>query len=284
VGTVGFVGLGNMGSVLAANLVDAGHDVVSHDVSGPGRNPDGAEFVSDVTQLAGRADVVVLSLPDGSVSEQVAREIAGAPQRRAAHVVDTSTVGLAAARAIDDLLRRAGVAYVDAPVSGGVAGARSRTLSVMYAGPDAACNAVEPVLAGLSDHRRRVGDRPGMAQALKLANNFLSATALAATSEAVAFGLSAGLDMGTILEVIDASSGRSAATSDKFPNHVLTGRYAAGFTNSLMSKDLKLYLGAVESLGAPSVMGRLTESVWERFARKEPGADFTRIYPFVEQG
>jgi 3-hydroxyisobutyrate dehydrogenase-like beta-hydroxyacid dehydrogenase len=123
-----------------------------------------------------------------------------------------------------------------------------------------------------------------MAQALKLANNFLSATALAATSEAVAFGLSAGLDMGTILEVIDASSGRSAATSDKFPNHVLTGRYAAGFTNSLMSKDLKLYLGAVESLGAPSVMGRLTESVWERFARKEPGADFTRIYPFVEQG
>ena len=218
------------------------------------------------------------------MSEQVARCIAGAPRRRAASVVDTSTVGVAAAQAIDDLLRAAGVAYVDAPVSGGVAGARARTLSVMYAGPEAACNAVEPVLAGLSDRRRRVGDRPGMAQALKLANNFLSATALAATSEAVAFGLSVGLDMGTMLEVIDASSGQSAATSDKFPNHVLTGRYAAGFANSLMAKDLKLYLGAVEALGAPSVLGRVTDSVWGRFADAEPGADFTRIYPFIEGG
>ena len=97
-------------------------------------------------------------------------------------------------------------------------------LSVMYAGPDAACQVVEPILAGLSDRNRRVGDRPGMAQALKLANNFLSATALAATSEAIAFGLSVGLDMQTMLEVIDASNGQSAATRDKFPNHVLTGR------------------------------------------------------------
>ena len=126
--------------------------------------------------------------------------------------------------------------------------------------------------------------QPGMAQALKLANNFLSATALAATSEAIAFGVSVGLDMRTMLEVIDASSGQSAATSDKFPNHVLTGVYGAGFANSLMSKDLKLYLGAVEELGAPSVLGRTTEAVWERFAESEPGADFTRIYPFVEGG
>ena len=151
----------------------------------------------------------------------------------------------------------------------------------MYAGPDATCRAVEPVLAGLSDRRRRVGERPGMAQALKLANNFLSATALAATSEAIAFGLSVGLDMATMIEVIDGSSGQSAATSDKFPNHVLTGRYGAGFANSLMAKDLELYLGAVEAQGVPSVLGSVTASVWERFAAEEPGADFTRIYPFV---
>ncbi len=279
--TVGFVGLGNMGSVLAGNLVGAGHRVMSHDVSGPGRSPAGAEFVSDLAQLARHADVVVLSLPDGGTAEQVARVIAEAPQRRVTHVVDASTVGVGAARAIDGLLARTGIAYVDAPVSGGIAGARARTLSVMYAGTDAACRAVEPVLAGLSDRRRRVGDRPGMAQALKLANNFLSATALAATSEAIAFGLSVGLDMETMVEVIDASSGQSAATSDKFPNHVVTGRYAAGFANSLMSKDLKLYMGAVEAQGAPSVLGSVTESVWDQFAAAEPGADFTRIYPFV---
>ncbi len=281
---VGFVGLGNMGSVLAANLVGAGLDVVTHDVSGPARNPEGAVFAAGVVELAARVDIVVLSLPDGGASEQVARAIAGVPERRTGHLIDTSTIGLAAAHAVDGLLAAAGIGYVDAPVSGGVAGARARTLSVMYAGSDAACDAVAPVLAGLSDRHRRVGDTPGMAQALKLANNFLSATALAATSEAIAFGVSVGLDMRTMLEVIDASSGQSAATSDKFPNHVLTGVYGAGFANSLMSKDLKLYLGAVEELGAPSVLGRTTEAVWERFAESEPGADFTRIYPFVEGG
>jgi 3-hydroxyisobutyrate dehydrogenase len=281
---VGVVGLGNMGSSLAANLVGWGHDVLTHDVAGPGRNPDGATFVPGVAEIAGGADVVVLSLPDGSVSERVAGEIAVTAGRRATHVVDTSTIGVAAARSIDALLADAGVAYVDAPVSGGVAGARARTLAVMYAGPDAACAAVEPVLAGLSDRRRRVGDRPGMAQALKLANNFLSATTLAATSEAIAFGLSVGLDMATMLEVLDASSGRSGATNDKFPNHVLTGSYAAGFANSLMAKDVRLYVGAVEAQGGPSVLGHVTADVWERFAAAEPGADFTRIYPFVEGG
>jgi 3-hydroxyisobutyrate dehydrogenase len=281
VDTVGFVGLGNMGNVLAGNLVEAGHDVMSHDVSGPGRSPAGAEFVTDVAELARRTDVVVLSLPDGLVSEQVARAIARTPQRRVTHVVDTSTVGVGAAQAIDVLLAEAGATYVDAPVSGGVAGARARSLLVMYAGTDVACRAVEPVLAGLSDRRRRVGHRPGMAQALKLANNFLSATALAAASEAIAFGLSVGLDMETMLEVIDSSSGQSVASSDKFPNHVLTGRYAAGFANSLMAKDLKLYVGAVETQGAPSVLGTVTESVWEQFAAAEPGVDFTRIFPFV---
>jgi 3-hydroxyisobutyrate dehydrogenase-like beta-hydroxyacid dehydrogenase len=152
----------------------------------------------------------------------------------------------------------------------------------MYAGDDAACAHVEPVLAGLSDRRTRVGDRPGLAQALKLANNFLSATALAATSEAVAFGRSVGLDPATMIEVLDASSGRSTATSDKFPEHVLTGRYASGFANSLMDKDVRLYLRAVEEQGRPAPIGRVVASVWERFAAAEPGADFTRIFPFVE--
>jgi 3-hydroxyisobutyrate dehydrogenase-like beta-hydroxyacid dehydrogenase len=278
---VGFIGLGNMGSVLAANLVGAGFEVVTSDVAGPERSPEGAEFVDDVARMAARTDIVVLSLPNGSACEQVARTIAGAAPRRVRHVVDTSTVGVDASEVVEGVLTAAAIGYVDAPVSGGVAGARARTLSVMYAGPDAACEAVEPVLAGLSDRRRRVGDRPGMAQALKLANNFLSATALAATSEAIAFGLSVGLRMETMLEVIDASSGQSAATRDKFPNHVLTGVYAAGFANSLMSKDLKLYLAAVEAQGTPSVLGGVTESVWEEFATAEPGADFTRIYPYV---
>ena len=175
--------------------------------------------------------------------DPAATELAATDGRRVATVVDTSTIGVDAARAIDAELGTAGIAYVDAPVSGGVAGARARTLFVMVAGTDAACDAARPVLAGLGDRRRRVGGRPGVAQALKLASNFLPATALAATSEAVAFGQSVGLDMA--------------------------------------AKDLRLYLAEVEAAGGPSAIGVLTTSIWRRSARDEPGADFTRIYPFV---
>lgn len=279
--TVGFVGLGNMGAVLAANLVQAGHPLVTHDTLGPARSPEGAVHVPSAVEVARRAEVVVLSLPDGAVSEKVARELLAAAECRVRYVVDTSTVGVAASRTIADLLAEEGIAYVDAPVSGGVAGARARTLTVMYAGADEACSRVEGVLAGLSDRRRRVGERPGMAQALKLANNFLSATTLAATSEAVAFGLSVGLDMATMLDVLNGSSGRSAATDDKFPRHVLTGHYAAGFTNSLMAKDVRLYLDAIGEQGGPASLGRVAAAVWEDFAAAEPGADFTRIFPFT---
>jgi 3-hydroxyisobutyrate dehydrogenase-like beta-hydroxyacid dehydrogenase len=278
---VGFVGLGNMGSALASNLVQAGHAVVAHDVLGPERTPAGASWAPAAADIARRAEIVVLSLPDAAASEQVARALLAAGDRRTTHVVDTSTIGVHAAESLAALLAGESVAYVDAPVSGGVAGARARTLAVMVAGSDAACARIAPVLAGLSDRCQRVGDRPGLAQAMKLANNFLSATALAATSEAISFGLSVGLDMATMLEVLNAASGRSAATSDKFPDHVLTGRYAAGFSNSLMAKDVQLYLRAVEERGGPASLGAVTASVWERFARAEPGADFTRIYPFV---
>jgi 3-hydroxyisobutyrate dehydrogenase len=281
VSALGFIGLGNMGGALATNLVAAGHDVVAYDLRGPEGCPEGAHFAAGVAEVARETEIVVFSLPNGSVSQLVAHEILDAGGRTT-HVVDTSTVGVASARSTDGVLTAAGVGYVDAPVSGGVAGARARTLTVMYAGPDAVCAVVEPVLAGLSDRRRRVGHRPGMAQALKLANNFLSATALAATSEAVAFGLSVGIDMGTMLEVLNISSGQSAATNDKFPNHIQTERYASGFANSLMSKDLDLYLGAVDAQGGPAAIGRVTASVWEQFALTEPGADFTRIFPFVQ--
>jgi 3-hydroxyisobutyrate dehydrogenase-like beta-hydroxyacid dehydrogenase len=279
---VGFVGLGNMGRVLAANLVDSGFEVLSHDLAGSEHNPPGAGFASTIDELARRTDVIVYSLPDGAASEQVSAAVANSEGRRAASVVDTSTIGVTAARSVDGLLSAAGIAYVDAPLSGGVAGARARTLAVMYAGPATVCAAVEPVLAGLSDRRHRVGEAAGLGQALKLANNFLSAVALAATSEAVSFAVSMGLDVEIVLEVLNASSGQSQATTDKFPNHVLTGRYAAGFSNSLMAKDLRLYLEAATARpSASTTIGAVAASVWERFAEEEPGADFTRIYPYL---
>ncbi|MFI6377153.1 NAD(P)-dependent oxidoreductase [Streptomyces sp. NPDC050546] len=265
------------GGALAANLVRAGFEVVAYDAAGPARTPLGARWAPSPAEVAQAAGTVVLSLPDGGVCQEVVRDLADARDRQVTHVVDTSTVGLTAARVLSAM----GLAYVDAPVSGGVAGARRRTLMVMYAGADADCAHVKPVLAGLSDRRRRVGDRPGQAQALKLANNFLTATALAATSEAVAFGRAAGLDPAVMVEVLNASSGRSGASTDKFPGEVLTGRYASGFSNTLMAKDVRLYLAEVERLSGSRAVGAVTDSVWEAFTAAEPGADFTRIYPFV---
>ncbi|ADP83387.1 NAD(P)-dependent oxidoreductase [Pseudofrankia inefficax] len=279
---VGFVGLGNMGAALANNLVVAGFDVVAFDVAGPDRAPEGSTFAADIAGLARAADVVVFSLPNGIVSESVATEIAGTAERRVAHLIDTSTIGVTAAKKITGLLADAGIGYVDAPVSGGVAGAKARRLAVMYAGTDDTVEAVLPVLRGLSDKLRRVGGQPGLGQALKLANNFLSATALAATSEAVAFGVAAGLDMATMIEVLNTSSGRSAATDDKFPNDVLTGRYGSGFANTLMAKDVRLYLAEVRDAATPHTVGDVTVDIWQRFADAEPNVDFTRIYPFVE--
>lgn len=278
---VGFVGLGNMGGALAANLVGAGFEVVATDAAGPERNVAGAEFAVDAATVAQRAEVIVFSLPDGKVSEIVARQVAAAGDRRCRYVIDTSTIGPAASATIDALLGDAGIGYVDAPVSGGVAGAKARTLAVMYSGADASCAAVAEVIAGLSDRTIRVGDRPGLAQVIKLANNFLSATALAATSEAVAFGVAAGVDMAVMIDVLSKSSGNNTATTDKFPNHVVTGKYASGFTNSLMAKDIALYLRSVEEIGTPTAYGHLTEAVWRRFAEAQPSVDFTRIYPFV---
>jgi len=278
---VGFVGLGDMGSVLAGNLVATGHIVTTHDIAGPGRNPDGARFVDDIATVAQTSDTVVLSLPDGAVSEVVVAEIIATTDRTVRLVVDTSTVGLEASPRVARMLADAGIDFVDAPVSGGAAGARARTLTVMYAGSPEACAAAEPVLAGLSDRRYRVGDEPGMAQALKLANNFLSATALAATSEAIAFGTSVGLDMATMLEVLNASSGQSSATSDKFVNHVVTGRFSSGFLNTLMAKDVRLYLEAAIAADSPALVAATTVDIWSRFAAEQPAVDFTRIYPFT---
>ena len=279
--TIGFVGLGNMGAQLAANLVAAGHHVLAHDLAGPGLCPEGAEFVDDLAALSSRTTAIVCSLPDGAASHAVATAIAATPDRAVTHVVDTSTVGPAASAAIAAALEPTGIGYVDAPVSGGVDGARARTLAVMVAGRPTDRDAVGAVLDGLSDRRYVVGDRPGMAQALKLANNLLAATALAATSEAVAFCTAAGLDMATVLEVVNASSGRSGASEDKFVHHVLTGTYASGFLNTLMAKDLDLSLDERGAAHAP--IGAATAALWRSFAEQQPRTDFTAIYKFVAQ-
>ena len=279
----GFVGLGNMGRPMAGNLVrKSGRGIVVHDAAGTqARAPRGARLAASNAALAGMVEVVHLCVPDGRASESIAREIAGAPDRKTRLVVDHSTIGTAAARRVHDLLAGHGIEYVDAPVSGGVSGAVNATLAIMYSGSEATFERLRPVFASMAGHVFRVGDGPGQGQAMKVLNNFLSGTAMAATAEAVAFGVRQGLDMKMILDVVNASSGRNTATADKFPHRVLTGTYDAGFSGTQLNKDLQLYRDAGDAIGASCPISPAVLDLWQRLEAHEPSADITRIYPFV---
>ena len=283
--TIGFIGLGNMGAPMAANLVRAGRRLLVHDAAGTSeRAPSGAALAADNRAVARDADAIILSLPDGDVVRAVIEELAGVEHARVCCVIDTSTVGIDSARAAHARLARAGIEYLDAPVSGGVSGARRGTIAVMFAGSDAAFARYVPVLEGMAASIVHVGREPGLGQAMKLLNNFLSAVAMTATSEAIAFGERHGLDMATMLEVLNASTGRNSATADKFPSRILPGTYDAGFTSRLLEKDLRLYLEALQTAGGEEVLASSIHEVWRRLEDAEANADITRVYPFVKEG
>ncbi len=278
----GFAGLGQMGGPMAANMAAAGFDLSVHDKAGTAeRAPEGAKPAATLAELAANAETLFLSLPDGAATLGVARELAAMEDRATTVVVDLSTIGPEAAKEAGGLLGEAGVTYVDAPVSGGQSGARAGTITVMWAGPADVLEAHRDVMMSICKNLFHVGPTPGQGQAMKLLNNFLSATAMAATSEAVAFGLSQGLDMKTILDVVNVSSGRNTATSDKFPNRIATGRYDAGFQTALLAKDVRLYLEGVRANDGPAEVGAAVADIWRRAAAAMPASDFTRIYDFV---
>ena len=279
---VGFVGLGNMGGPMAARVAAAGLELVGFDVAGTAeRLPAGATAAASVEEVAARADTMLLSLPDGPAALAVVDAVAAAAPRRAATVIDLSTVGPLAATTAAATLAAVAVTYVDGPVSGGTAGARAGTVALMFAGPDAVLEANRSVLEAITGNVFHVGHEAGQGQAMKLLNNFLSATALASTSEALAFGRAHGLDLAMMVDVLNASSGRNSATVDKFPRRVLTGTFDAGFRTALMAKDLRLYLDVVGAAGTPDAVGRSVSEVWQRADAALPGSDFTQIWQYV---
>ena len=195
--------------------------------------------------------------------------------------MDHSTIGTEAAVRVHALLSGNGIEYVDAPVSGGVSGAVNATLAIMYSGSQATFEKLRPAFEAMAGNVFRVGSDPGQGQAMKVLNNFLSGTAMAATAEAVAFGVRQGLDMKMILDVVNASSGRNTATTDKFPNRVLTGTWDAGFHSTQLNKDLGLYRDAAEATGASRPVSPAVSDLWRHLEAHEPNADISRVYPFV---
>jgi len=281
--TIGWIGVGSMGHRMSRHLVAAGHGLVVADAVSTERAPQGATVANSNAQVAALADTIILSLPDGNVSQAVAREIAAASPRKVKTVIDTSTIGLAAARGAAEILAAAGVEFVDAPVSGGTAGADKATLAIMLACPAETYERLKPLMS-LMGKPFYVGPNPGQGQAVKLLNNFLSATALAATSEAIAFGVSQDIPMQTILDIVNASTGRNSATDDKFPRRIVHGRYDAGFTARLQLKDIKLYLESARAVGITEEVADTVVKVWSEMDQALPGADICEMYPYTRDG
>lgn len=283
--TLGFVGLGRMGAPMAGRLIGADYQLAGFDIAGTReRLPDGGVVSASAAELAKQADVIFLSVPDGAASIAVCREIAAGENRRVQTVVDLSTIGIAAARACADTLEAASVTYVDAPVSGGIAGARSGSLAMMVGAPAGVFTELEPILAVLARNCFRVGDAAGQGQAMKLLNNYASAASLAATCEAAVFGERMGLDLAGMVEVLNVSSGRSAASEDKFPRSIVPRSYDFGFAGALMTKDVTLYLESASEAGVPHELAGAIASIWQRFNAAHPDADFTYIHKYFEEG
>ncbi|MBI1736962.1 MAG: NAD(P)-dependent oxidoreductase [Candidatus Rokubacteria bacterium] len=238
---IGFIGVGKIGAPMARRLVDHGRPVHVFDVvpttreqfAGQGR----AVVAASVGEVFQHARTVLLSLPSPQALEDVLLGASGERLGQGYTIIDLSTSGVQAARRVAEALGRRGVDYVDAPVSGGVRGAAAGTLSVMVAATTPVFERVKPLLEEIGKNVFHVGREPGQGQAMKLVNNMLSATTLAATAEAMVVAAKAGLAPKLALDVLNSSSGRSGATQDKFPRDVITGKFDYGFTVEHMLKD-----------------------------------------------
>ena len=283
----GFVGLGAMGGPIARRLLDRFGSVAVYDPVPRARDElgaAGAMVCESPAEVAGLSDVVGISVPDASAVTTV---VAGADGLLSGGwrgtFVDFSTSGPQAATVLSALPLPHDVSYLDAPVSGGTRRARTGELTIMLAGDERALERGRPLVEAAGSTIVTVGDRPGQAQLAKVINNLLSATAIAATSEALTLGVAGGLDPEQLLRVINAGSGQNTATADKFPRYVLTRSFDFGFRLELMLKDVGLCVGEARRHGQPMILGSAVESLWRLGAAVVgPGADSTQIATMFE--
>jgi 3-hydroxyisobutyrate dehydrogenase-like beta-hydroxyacid dehydrogenase len=285
---LGFVGVGRMGGPMANRLLDAGYRLCVYDVSDEATAPlvaRGAELAASPAEVASIADTIFMSLPTPDVVREVALGgngglINGSKVRT---VIDLSTTGPGVATEVAGKLAERKIAWVDSPVSGGVTGAKAGTLAVMVSCPKPAYQRLEPMLK-IFGKLFHAGEKPGLAQTAKLANNLLAATAMAATSEAMAMGVKAGLDAKVLIDIINASSGRNSATQDKFPRAILPRTFDFGFATGLSYKDVRLCVEEAEAMGVPMVVGgAVREMLAVTRARFGAGSDFTYIAKVLEE-
>jgi 3-hydroxyisobutyrate dehydrogenase len=251
---IGFIGLGNMGSRMASNIVTKGTAVLGYDRAPGIAERIGATPAPDAATVARESDIVLLSLPDSSIIEEVVLGSDGLAHHLRARsvVVDLSTASPASTQNIHGILKAQGVEYLDAGISGGASGAARGELTLMVGGSAEALARVQPVLSLIATKIFHMG-ASGAGHTTKVLNNFLNAINLSASAEVLVAGKKAGLDIPQLLEVINASSGANWATKNRFPAIAQGDYLEGGLTSSLMMKDILLYIESLRRLGAPSL-------------------------------
>lgn len=283
---IGFVGVGVMGGPMATRLIERGYKLIvcDKDAAALSRMTGlGAQVAASARAVADTADIVFTSLPSPAIFKAVALGDEGIIHGKAVKImVDLSTVGSRMEKEVAAVLAEKGIETVDAPVTGGAAGARKGTLTVIVAGKPEAVGQVQPLFEAFGKVFV-VGENPGQAQLLKLLNNMLSSTAFAITSEAYVAGVKGGLDPAVMMAVINAGSGRNGATEDKFPKQVLPRTFDFGFPISSVCKDIGLAVDECQALGVPMWVGNTVRQLWQ-FAALQDGAqrDMTELVTYVE--
>ncbi|HEY6455586.1 MAG TPA: NAD(P)-dependent oxidoreductase [Steroidobacteraceae bacterium] len=282
----GFIGLGRMGGAMARRLLDAGHRVTVYDPStaaAAALGTHGATIASSAREVADAAPVVFLSLPNPQIVIEVVLGTQGIREGKRLEVcVDLSTSGPDAAVKLATGLAERHVASLEAPVSGGIKGAREGTLSLMVAGPPLVWERVQALLQ-VFGKPFFMGANPGAGQTMKLVNNLLAACAIAITAEGMTLGAKAGLDPARMIEVLNVSSGRNSATQDKWPRSVLPRTFDFGFAAGLCLKDVRLCVAAAQSLGVALGVGTAVCDLLQRtVTRLGPDSDFTAMAKIVE--
>jgi len=284
---IGFIGLGNMGGPMAANLVAAGHEVTGFDLSAP--MPEGVRAAGSAADAAAGAEVVITMLPNGAILQAVAGQVIPA-MAAGAVLCDCSTVDVDSARAVAGQAEAAGLGALDAPVSGGVGGAAAGTLTFMVGGSDAAFATVQPLFEVMGQKAVHCG-APGAGQAAKICNNMILGVTMIATCEAFALADKLGLDRAKMFDVVSTSSGYSWSMNAYCPapgvgpQSPADNGYKPGFAAELMLKDLRLSQQAADSADADTPMGQLAAALYTRFVEEEAGKgmDFSAMLPRFEK-
>lgn len=283
----GLIGLGAMGAAMLERALKANLDVCVYDVDAAAVERAvalGARAAKAPCAVADMVEVVFSTLPTPAIVERVALGEDGVIHGSAIrHYIDMSTIGPTMIRRVNDELGRKGIAVLDAPVSGGPIGVTNGTLVVMTAGPADTCGRAKPFFDSFARALVEIGDTPGQAQVVKLANNILTATNMIAVGEAMAFAEKGGIDPVQLFEVINAGSGRSWVSEVAYPNFIVPRTYNQNFRTELMHKDVLLCLEEADRAGVPMWLGSAVRQMWQfMMSQGLAQADCSRVAAVIE--